>query len=43
MTNFKSAKPKRPMMVLDASSMLCIKGGKRRKAKKSSGAAPPDM
>ena len=36
MTNLKSVKPKRPMKVLDASSMLSIKGGK-----KGSGATPP--
>jgi len=30
MTNLKSGKRKRPMQVLDASSMLSIKGGKRK-------------
>ena len=29
MTNLKSGKLKRPMKVLDASSMLSIKGGKK--------------
>lgn len=39
MTNLKSGKRKRPMKVLDASSMLSIKGGKK-KSKDSGGGTP---
>jgi len=40
MTNLKSGKLKRPMKVLDAKSMLSIKGGKggKRGGSKNSGA-----
>jgi len=45
MTNLKSGKLKRPMKVLDASSMQSIKGGRGSRGKDSSAGSglPPDM
>ena len=41
MTNLKSGKRKRPMVVLDASSMLSLKGGKKGGRPVGGGVPPP--